>query len=120
MRRLLILPSRPRPSTFSAIELNFCVRNGNRWILNAIVTAMVYFRRISPSLISLGIIHIFHIYHTPFFNRRQIFSQQIYNCIELFLVLNALAWLNFLHIIKVSYFLFALLSHSHEIKPSTY
>ncbi len=28
-------------STFGVKELNFCVRNGNRWILFAIVTAMV-------------------------------------------------------------------------------
>ena len=31
-----------RPSTLGVRELNFCVRNGNRWILSAIVTAMVY------------------------------------------------------------------------------
>ena len=41
MRQLPILPSRCQLSTFGAIELNFCVRNGNRWDLNAIVTAMV-------------------------------------------------------------------------------
>ena len=41
MRQLPILPGRVQPSTFSAIELNFCVRNENRWILDAIVTAMV-------------------------------------------------------------------------------
>ena len=29
-------------STFGVKELNFCVRNGNRWILFAIITAMVY------------------------------------------------------------------------------
>ena len=28
------------PSTFAVDELNFCVRNGNRWILVAIVTGM--------------------------------------------------------------------------------
>ena len=33
------------PSTFGVKELNFCVRNGNRWILFAIITAMVYIRR---------------------------------------------------------------------------
>ena len=32
------------PSTFGVKELNFCVRNGNRWILFAIITAMVYIR----------------------------------------------------------------------------
>ena len=28
-------------STFGVKELNFCVRNGNRWVLFAIITAMV-------------------------------------------------------------------------------
>ena len=32
------LPGRVQPSTFGAVELNFCVRDGNRWILNAITT----------------------------------------------------------------------------------
>ena len=41
MRQLPILPGRVQPSTFSAIELNFFVRNENRWVLDAIVTAMV-------------------------------------------------------------------------------
>ena len=31
-----------KPSTFGVRELNFCVRDGNRWILSAIVTTMVY------------------------------------------------------------------------------
>ena len=31
-----------RPSTLGVRELNFCVRYGNRWILSAIVTTMVY------------------------------------------------------------------------------
>ena len=31
-----------RPSTLGVRELNFCVRDGNRWILSAIVTGMVY------------------------------------------------------------------------------
>ena len=30
-------------STFDVKELNFCVRNGNRWILFAIITAMVIY-----------------------------------------------------------------------------
>ena len=33
-------PGRYVPSTFTADELNFCVRNGNRWILVAIITGM--------------------------------------------------------------------------------
>ena len=40
-RQLPILPGRVQPSTLGVIELNFCVRNENRWNLNAIVTAMV-------------------------------------------------------------------------------
>ena len=35
-----ILPGSFPPSTFSAKELNFCVRNGNRCILLAIVTIL--------------------------------------------------------------------------------
>ena len=34
------LPGGFPPSTFSAKELNFCVRNGNRCILLAIVTTL--------------------------------------------------------------------------------
>ena len=34
-------------STFGVKELNFCVRNGNRWILFAIVTAMVIYSALS-------------------------------------------------------------------------
>ena len=39
--QLPILPG-SSPSTFGVRELNFCVRDGNRWILSAIVTTMVY------------------------------------------------------------------------------
>ena len=35
---LLIFPGSFPPSIFSASELNFCVRNGNRWTLAAINT----------------------------------------------------------------------------------
>lgn len=38
------LPCGRPQSTFGAGELNFCVRDENRWILTAIVTAMVYIR----------------------------------------------------------------------------
>ena len=31
-----------KPSTLGERELNFCVRDGNRWNLSSIVTAMVY------------------------------------------------------------------------------
>ena len=36
-----ILPAGCPTSTFGAAELNFCVRNENRWDLSAIVTTMV-------------------------------------------------------------------------------
>ena len=38
IRQRLILPGRVQPSTFSTGELNFCVRNGNRWNLSVIAT----------------------------------------------------------------------------------
>ena len=40
MKRLARPPGRSMPSTFTADELNFRVRNGNRWILVAIITGM--------------------------------------------------------------------------------
>ena len=36
-----ILPAGHPASTFGALKLNFCVRNENKWILQAIVTTMV-------------------------------------------------------------------------------
>ena len=47
MQQLPIFPNRLQLSIFGASELNFCVRYENRWILAAIVTAMVY-KQISP------------------------------------------------------------------------
>ena len=38
MPALSIFPGRHQPSIFDANELNFCVRNGNRWDLAAINT----------------------------------------------------------------------------------
>ena len=38
MSALPIFPGRLQPSIFGASELNFCVRNGNRWTLTAINT----------------------------------------------------------------------------------
>ena len=40
-RRLSIFPSRYQLSIFDASELNYCVRNGNRWTLTAINTDYV-------------------------------------------------------------------------------
>ena len=40
IRQLAILPDLGWSSTFAVDELNFCVRNGNRWDLVAIITGM--------------------------------------------------------------------------------
>ena len=37
-RQLPILPGRLQPSTFGVYVLNYCVRNGNRWVHIAIIT----------------------------------------------------------------------------------
>ena len=46
------LPCGRPQSTLGADELNFCVRDGNRWSLIAIVTAMVYIRDLSRIYLS--------------------------------------------------------------------
>ena len=46
-RRLSIFPSRYQLSIVDASELNYCVRNGNRWTLTAIDTDCVYERELS-------------------------------------------------------------------------
>ena len=38
IRRRPTLPGRFQPSTISVLRLNFCVRDGNRWVPQAIVT----------------------------------------------------------------------------------
>ena len=40
-QQLPILPGRRQPSTFGVYELNYCVRDGNRWSLVAIATESV-------------------------------------------------------------------------------
>ena len=40
IRRRPTLPGRFQPSTISVLRLNFCVRDGNRWIPQAIVTGI--------------------------------------------------------------------------------
>ena len=40
-QQLPILPGRFQPSTFGVYELNYCVRDGNRWFLVAIITEFV-------------------------------------------------------------------------------
>ena len=42
IRQRPILPGRLQPSTFGAKGLNFCVRDGNRWIPLAIATGNLY------------------------------------------------------------------------------
>ena len=51
-RQLPILPGRLQPSTFGVYVLNYCVRNGNRWIHIAIITGLrTYPRGITDWLI---------------------------------------------------------------------
>ena len=51
IRQRLILPGRVQPSTFSTGELNFCVRDGNRWNLSVIATGNCgYFVSLSHTL----------------------------------------------------------------------
>ena len=45
IRRRPTLPGRFQPSTISVLRLNFCVRDGNRWIPQAIVTGNLGFSR---------------------------------------------------------------------------
>ena len=42
IRRRPTLPGRFQPSTISVLRLNFCVRDGNRWIPQAIVTGNLF------------------------------------------------------------------------------
>ena len=44
IRQRSTLPGGRPPSTIDAIELNFCVRYGNRWFLNAIATGFFFLR----------------------------------------------------------------------------
>ncbi len=41
-QHLPIFPGRLQPSIFGTTKLNFCVRNGNRWILGVIGTGFEY------------------------------------------------------------------------------
>ena len=91
MQQLPIFPCRLRQSIFGASELNFCVRDGNRWDLTAIVTAMVYI---------LGVISVYIFFSSAV-------SRQIHNCIE------------FIRLSLSSFRIFSFYLIS-EIKPSTY
>ena len=48
IRRRPTLPGRFQPSTISVLRLNFCVRDGNRWIPQAIVTGNLGFQGPCP------------------------------------------------------------------------
>ena len=55
IRRRPILPGRHQPGTFGAEKLNFCVRDGNRWDLLAIITGNLgIFRTLKTSYWSLA------------------------------------------------------------------
>ena len=49
IRRRPTLPGCFQPSTISVLRLNFCVRDGNRWIPQAIVTGNIGFVKVSLS-----------------------------------------------------------------------
>ena len=49
IRRRPTLPGRFQPGTISVLRLNFCVRDGNRWIPQAIVTGNFFLRSRAPS-----------------------------------------------------------------------
>ena len=68
MQQQPIFPNRDQLSIFGASELNFCVRNENRWDLTANVTAMVYIQGKASRYIN-----IVCIYNTLFSNHRQLF-----------------------------------------------
>ena len=51
-RQLPILPGRLQPSTFGVYVLNYCVRNGNRWVHIAIITGYS-----SLSFSSMALLH---------------------------------------------------------------
>ena len=53
IRQLPILPDLGWSSTFGVDELNFCVRNGNRWILVAIITGMAPLVGLEPTTLRL-------------------------------------------------------------------
>ena len=53
IRQLPILPVGGPTSTFSNVELNFCVRNGNRWILYFIITGMAPLVGLEPTTLRL-------------------------------------------------------------------
>ena len=67
MQQQPIFPDRRQSSIFGASELNYCVRDENRWDLTANVTAMVYNRFLCVYRF------VVYIKYTLFFIRRQFF-----------------------------------------------
>ena len=57
-----IFPGRFQPSIFGTGELNFCVRNGNRWTLTAIGTNFAA-TAFAPSLYKTGCPDLYHKIH---------------------------------------------------------
>ena len=55
-------------STFGVKELNFCVRNGNRWVLFAIITAIAIYLRKLPAFPLSAYVYIYEFLfpHTSF------------------------------------------------------
>ena len=53
IRRRPTLPGRFQPSTISVLRLNFCVRDGNRWIPQAIVTGNIQAVKVSAFSVRL-------------------------------------------------------------------
>ena len=95
--QLPILPG-AWPSTLGVRELNFCVRDGNRWILSAIVTTMVY------KVLS----HVISWYPWGFSARTHLFSLHIRKLTTTYQISYAwlafLLWNHSLFVIQDSYF----------------
>ena len=58
--RCPILPVSVPTSTFGVRKLNFCVRNGNRWNLSAIITTMVIYQTITVKHIRIMFLNTMH------------------------------------------------------------
>ena len=78
--RLPIVPGRFQPSIFGTSELNFCVRNGNRWTLTVINTNYSVNRfelRFLPSLSATSIYYHILLQNASLFSKKiKFFSRQ--------------------------------------------
>ena len=70
IRQRPILPGRHQPGTFGAEKLNFCVRDGNRWDLLAIVTGncLDTFRTLKTSYWNAAACAAFFVQSNPTFH----------------------------------------------------